>query len=115
VAITPKSDYRYRAFVPRADVAKAIAHQVNDIAYTNFKNHVAHGWLAHLACLMMGQLARPRSRGLAVNAACNITHHPRTFWFSLERPIDGSRSGRPQRPQGLDFNRVGRAESIIAQ
>jgi hypothetical protein len=43
VAITPKSDYRYRAFVPRADVAKAIAHQVNDIAYTNFKNHVAHG------------------------------------------------------------------------
>ena len=37
----PKSDYRYRAFVPRADVAAALAAQVTGIGYTNFKNSVA--------------------------------------------------------------------------
>jgi hypothetical protein len=36
----PPADYRYRAFVPRSDVTKAIAAQITEIDYTNFKASV---------------------------------------------------------------------------
>jgi hypothetical protein len=35
-----RSDYRYRAFIDRAEVARAIAEQVGRIDYPNFKDEV---------------------------------------------------------------------------
>lgn len=40
VATTPANDYRYRAFIPRDVVAKAMADQVRKIDYPNFKDSV---------------------------------------------------------------------------
>ena len=40
VVKTPSRDYRYRTFVPRAEVAKVLAAQVEKIDYPNFKNSV---------------------------------------------------------------------------
>jgi hypothetical protein len=37
---TPTSDYRYRASVPRAYVAKVLAVQIEGIDYSNFKDSV---------------------------------------------------------------------------
>jgi len=37
----PNSDYRYRALIPRAEVVKAIAGQIENIHYDNFKNTVS--------------------------------------------------------------------------
>jgi hypothetical protein len=38
VSVTPKNDYRFRAFVPRTLVAEAIATQMAGIDYANFKD-----------------------------------------------------------------------------
>ncbi len=38
VAANQGTDYRFRAVVPRAEVANKIAEQVRSIAYTNFKD-----------------------------------------------------------------------------
>jgi hypothetical protein len=35
------TDYRFRAKAPRDEIAKALAHMVEDIDYGNFKNEVA--------------------------------------------------------------------------
>lgn len=43
VAETPAADYRFRASVPRAQVANAIARQVRAIRYDNFKGSVPVG------------------------------------------------------------------------
>jgi hypothetical protein len=40
VLVTPRGDYRFRAEVPAATVAKAIAGQIKSIEYDNFKNSV---------------------------------------------------------------------------
>ena len=48
VSVTPGADYRYRALVPRAIVAKAIASQAEKIDYTIFKNSV-HDVDRHMA------------------------------------------------------------------
>ncbi len=40
VLVTPGADYRFRATVPRADVAAALQAEVADIDYPNFKNSV---------------------------------------------------------------------------
>jgi hypothetical protein len=40
VPTTPANDYRFRAFVPPASVAEAIASQVTGTDYMNFKNSV---------------------------------------------------------------------------
>jgi hypothetical protein len=37
---TPDADYRYRVMVRRGDLAKAVAHMVLTLDYSNFKNHV---------------------------------------------------------------------------
>jgi len=43
VKTTPDADYRYRASVPRARVAAALAARVHEIDYDNFKDSVAPG------------------------------------------------------------------------
>jgi hypothetical protein len=40
VAVTPRSDYRYRTVVDREEVAAAMAHEVRRIDYPNFKDSV---------------------------------------------------------------------------
>jgi hypothetical protein len=40
ISLTPKRDYRWRTYLPRRAVAKAIAAQVRAIDYPNFKNSV---------------------------------------------------------------------------
>ena len=40
VDVTPRADYRYRAVVPRAVVAQALADYAASIQYDNFKNSV---------------------------------------------------------------------------
>jgi len=40
VSTTLARDYRFRAFVSRANVAKAVASQISGIDYTNFKDSV---------------------------------------------------------------------------
>lgn len=40
VIVRPERDYLYRAFVPRAEVVKAIATQLATLDYPNFKNSV---------------------------------------------------------------------------
>ncbi len=40
VIVTPEADYRFRATVPREDVAAALQAEVADIDYPNFKNSV---------------------------------------------------------------------------
>ena len=44
----PSADYHYRAEVPRSEVAAALAQQVNELAYDNFKASVndraRHDW-----------------------------------------------------------------------
>ncbi|MBS3955420.1 MAG: hypothetical protein KGZ88_20935 [Methylomicrobium sp.] len=37
---TPRADYLYRAFLPRAEVKKAIAESIDSIDYDNFKGSV---------------------------------------------------------------------------
>ncbi len=37
---SPNADYAFRASIPRAEVSKTIAKQVNSIDYDNFKNSV---------------------------------------------------------------------------
>lgn len=37
------TDYRYRATVPRADLAQAMSRIVTDVTYSNFKSEVARG------------------------------------------------------------------------
>ncbi|MCP9793550.1 hypothetical protein KBZ20_14235 [Vulcanococcus limneticus Candia 3F8] len=41
VITTADADYRYRAFVPREQVAAALAEQVRQLSYTNFKNAIS--------------------------------------------------------------------------
>lgn len=41
----PERDYLFRAFIPRAEVAAAVADQVKGIAYPNFKNSVKNNRL----------------------------------------------------------------------
>lgn len=38
---TPRSDYRYRAVVPRAEVAAVLSAEVRGISYPNFKDSVS--------------------------------------------------------------------------
>ncbi len=40
VTTTPDADYRFRAVLPRGEVSKAIASQIEAIPYDNFKNSV---------------------------------------------------------------------------
>lgn len=40
VFVEPTRDYLYRAFIPRAAVVKAVAEQVAQLDYPNFKNSV---------------------------------------------------------------------------
>jgi hypothetical protein len=57
VSVTLKSVYRFRAFVSRARVTRAIASQVSGINYTNFKDSV-HDVDRHMAYLnVWGQIA----------------------------------------------------------
>jgi hypothetical protein len=37
---TPKADYLYRAFIPRAVVAQIIAQRLRNLAYSNFKDSI---------------------------------------------------------------------------
>lgn len=46
VRTTPESDYRYRASIPRAEVAAAVAAAVAAIDYPNFKNTVTEPYRA---------------------------------------------------------------------
>ncbi len=39
---TPDADYRYRAIVSRAEVARVLADRAVGIDYPNFKNSLAH-------------------------------------------------------------------------
>jgi hypothetical protein len=55
VAMTPANDYRFRAFIPRASVAEAIALQVGGIDYTNFKDSVTD-LNRHMAYLRVWQV-----------------------------------------------------------
>lgn len=40
VATTPTADYRFRAWLPRERVAAVMAQQVENLAYSNFKNSI---------------------------------------------------------------------------
>jgi len=40
VTTTPDADYRYRAVVPRVDVARVLAERAGSIDYPNFKNSI---------------------------------------------------------------------------
>jgi hypothetical protein len=37
-------DYRYRASIPREEVARVISEQISNIKYSNFKNEVRENW-----------------------------------------------------------------------
>ncbi|NPU85545.1 MAG: hypothetical protein HPY65_13795 [Syntrophaceae bacterium] len=50
VATTPDHDYRYRAFLSKAVVARVIRREVEAIDYGNFKNSITDE-AYHLACL----------------------------------------------------------------
>ena len=50
VATTPDHDYLYRAFLPKAAVARVIRREVETIDYGNFKNSVTDE-AYHRACL----------------------------------------------------------------
>jgi len=47
---TPNADYAFRARVPREEVAKAMAAEVLNLDYTNFKNSIKDGRY-HDACI----------------------------------------------------------------
>lgn len=47
---TPNADYAFRAWVPRDDVAKAVAAEVLNLDYSNFKNSIEEPQY-HDACL----------------------------------------------------------------
>ena len=47
--ITPDADYRFRAEVPREAVAHAMARQVGQVRYPNFKDSIAAAWRKALA------------------------------------------------------------------
>lgn len=42
--VTPKADYRFRAIVPREDVAYALTRAASRIHYPNFKDSIATKW-----------------------------------------------------------------------
>ena len=68
VSHTPDHDYAYRAFLPRAEVAAAIAAQVQTIQYPNFKNSVAdpdrHARYFNAYTAMLGLGRQPNGRRL---------------------------------------------------
>lgn len=41
IVITPKNDYRYRAFISKHEVARIISNHIININYPNFKNSVS--------------------------------------------------------------------------
>jgi hypothetical protein len=46
---TPNADYRFRAYVPRVDVASALGRTAGTIRYPNFKDSIATRWRKTLA------------------------------------------------------------------
>jgi hypothetical protein len=59
------TDYRYRATVPKAAVAAAVAQMIEDIDYSNFKNEVARkqgGKRSHLYHEIWGVLYRMQAK-----------------------------------------------------
>jgi hypothetical protein len=65
VTCTPSRDYRFRALLPRAEVAAAIAEQVASIGYPNFKGSV-HENGRHDAYLgVWGVMHREQQRRIA--------------------------------------------------
>lgn len=44
VEYSPQRDYAYRAYIDRETVAQAMADQVREINYHNFKNSVKENW-----------------------------------------------------------------------
>lgn len=53
----PERDYLFRALIPRAEVAAALAEQVKGIAYPNFKNSVKNGKLHDAYARIWGIMA----------------------------------------------------------
>lgn len=47
--VTPHADYRYRAIVPRVDVAAALGRAAAAITYPNFKDSIKTTWRKALA------------------------------------------------------------------
>lgn len=70
VLVTPDADYMYRIFVPREDVARVIANQVQNIDYTNFKDSVTEHWRKAVYSEVWTKLAAEQDR-----------QHPGTGWW----------------------------------
>ena len=55
---TPERDYLYRALIPRIEVARALADEVTNVDYSNFKNSVKnrplHDAFARIWSIMAG-------------------------------------------------------------
>jgi hypothetical protein len=66
VSNTPNRDYAFRAVLPRAEVAAAVAMQVFELNYTNFKNSIKEEdrhTAAHRVWAVMNELQDTRGHG----------------------------------------------------
>ena len=67
VTSTPERDYLYRALISRAEIARAMADEVANIDYNNFKNSVKnrplHDAFARIWSVMAGLQATPPYSG----------------------------------------------------
>lgn len=69
VDVTPWRDYKFRASIPRAEVAEALGREVTSIQYDNFKASVRdkrrapfYGWVWSVMADAGDELDRPRHR-----------------------------------------------------
>jgi hypothetical protein len=81
---TPKADYLFRAWVPRQQVAGALAAEVMRVDYPNFKNSVEDNdlhdaysdfWsIMHSLQRKMLSLARVKARGASKSVMARMSH-----------------------------------------